>query len=174
MPHAIGMGVSGKWRKTSQNIKQSISLIWFIYFNWPNILLFSFCLLRRREPAEEEDGLGLVVSDEEEEGVVCCEVFLSQHTEWHHARCGCCRLRPLLVHLHKGLMDHCRQEEISFTVHARQICLRPTEHICHAHFRQGLVQLIVFLQLELGQVNDDVWVDVHLLPVGPFIQFLTC
>ena len=39
------------------------------------------CLLRRREPAEEEDGLGLIVPDEKEEGVVCCEVFLPEHTE---------------------------------------------------------------------------------------------
>lgn len=93
--------------------------------------------------------------DEEEEGVVCGEVLLPQHTERYHACCGCSRLRALLVHLHKGFVGHRGQEESSFAVHAGQVSLCRAEHVCHAQFCQRLVQLVVFLQLELWQVNKD-------------------
>lgn len=127
-----------------------------IYLIWSNIFSCWFCLLRRREPAKEKDGLGLIVPDEEEEGVVRCEVFLPQTTERYHACRGCSSLCPLFVHLHKGLVSHCGQEESCFTVHARQVGLCRTEHVCHAQFGQRLVKLVVFLQLEFGQVNKDI------------------
>lgn len=116
--------------------------------NWPR-------LLRRRKSTEEEDGLGLVVSNEENEGVVGCEVFLPQHAESHQACCCCGRLCTLLIHLHKGFVHHRRQEKSSLTIHARQVSCGPTENICHAQFGQRLVKLVVFLQFEFGQVDQD-------------------
>lgn len=130
------------------------------------------CLLRRRKSTEEEDRLGFIVSNEENEGVVGCKVFLPQHTESHHA-CRCCScLCTFLIHLHKGFVHHCGQEESSLTIHTRQVGLGPTKNIRHAQFGQRLVKLVIFLQFEFGQVDKDFWVDVHVFPVGPFIQLL--
>ena len=136
-----------------------------------NIFLSLFCLLRRWEPADEEDGPGCLVEDEEDEGVVRYEVFLLQPTAiTDHGSCGRRRLRALLVHLHEGLVYHLRQEEISFAVHARQVGLWSAEHVRHAQLGQRLAQLVVLLQLELWQVNVDVWLVVLVFLVGPFLQ----
>ena len=137
-----------------------------------NIFLSWFCLLRRREPAEEEDGLGFIVPDEEEEGVVCCEVFLPQHTAiTYHACCGRRRLRALLVHLHEGLVGHGRQEEILLhrSCQTGRPLTRRTRPSCPAWTEARSARSPPPAWTLAGE-RWIVWVDVHVFPVGPFIQ----
>lgn len=62
--------------------------------------------LRRAVSAHEENALGGVMSDEEEEGVVCNEGGWTQSAAQHHdGSSGSSSLGSLLIDLHESLVD---------------------------------------------------------------------
>lgn len=134
--------------------------------------LYSISLLWASVLPKEEDAFSGVVSDEEEEGVVCHEMLLSCHTKVNHYSCGCCCLCAFLIYLHKSFVGYRRHKKASFATHARQIGSTGLEQRAHAHLIQNIFQRVLLFQLEFWQMDDDIGPPVHLFLVCPLKQFV--
>lgn len=71
-------------------------------------------------PASKEDAHGGLVSDEEEERMVCNEFLRREHcTAEHHDSCGSSSsLSSLLIHFHKSFVNHLREDQVVLWGHA--------------------------------------------------------
>lgn len=77
--------------------------------------------LGRTIPASKEDALGGVVSDEEEERMVCVEFLHYKCTaERHDSRGSSSSLSSLLIDVHKSFVNHLREDQVVVCGHAWQ------------------------------------------------------
>lgn len=75
----------------------------------------------RTIPASKEDAQGGVVSDEEEERMVCVELHREHCRAEHHDRPGSSSsLSSLLIDFHKSFVNHLREDQVVLWGHAWQ------------------------------------------------------
>lgn len=90
--------------------------------------------------SHEEDVLGEVVVDDEEEGVVALELLRSYGSgdPQGDEGGGCCGFCAFLRYLDEGLVDTAADAEVGVVREARQVSGAGGEEVADAHARQGL------------------------------------
>lgn len=123
------------------------------------------------KPAEEEDGLWFVVSDEEEKRVVSFESHCWDSWSHHQDSCGSCCLGTFFIDFHKSFVNNFRDEKILLHWHPCEISLTWVKSISYPHAAQRGVKVIILFHLQLGQVQIHFSFH-HIVWFGPFSQFL--
>lgn len=141
-------------------------------YKWGEWSNFQYNLhLRRGISSKEENGVGLVVSDEEEEWTVSSELtsFWAAQRHCKEPRGTTC-LSALFIDFHNCLLDGLGHNQATFHRDSWQISFSPVKNIHYSHLLESVIENITFLHLELGQVHlHSQW--LHRRRAGPFCQF---
>lgn len=118
-------------------------------------------VLRRRKSAKEEDAVGLIVPDEEQERVIAVKIFITWRKCDSKAHTSTsCSLYSFLCHFCKGPVQELLGTQPREGEHFRIAGFLLTEGIGHSHGLQDSLQVVTILHFKPGQAQ------VHI----PFFQ----
>lgn len=129
-------------------------------------------ILRRRKSAKEEDAVGFIVPNEEQEGMIAVNIFMT----W--GRCdskayagGSCSLGAFFSYRHKGTVQELLGMQPGEGGHSRVVSFVLTEGIAYPHGSQDRLKVVTVLHLKPGQVQIHPSF-FHMPWTSPLYQFL--